>query len=116
MNESAFRPFSAILIAGVRVYRYTLSPVFYALGVRCRHEPTCSEYGADCVRKQGAWRGIWLTLGRIARCRPGGTQGYDPAPEKLQEVPWWALHRFRHPHEAARNPSNSRSEQQDKDQ
>ena len=115
MNPNAFRPFSAILIGAVGVYRYTLSPVFYALGVRCRHEPTCSQYGADCVRQQGAWRGLWLTLGRIARCRPGGTQGYDPAPEKLQEVPWWALHRFRQPYEAARNPSNSRSEPQDKD-
>ena len=90
MNEASFRPFSAILIAAVRVYQWTLSPVFYALGVRCRHEPTCSEYGADCVRKQGAWRGIWLTLGRIARCRAAcagvGSSHRGPGAETM---PWW---------------------------
>jgi uncharacterized protein len=115
MSETSFKPFSAILIAAVRVYQWTLSPVFYALGVRCRHEPTCSAYGMDCVRHQGAWRAIWLTLGRIARCRPGGSHGYDPAPEKQTNVPWWALHRFRLPREAARNTPNGQSGQQDKE-
>lgn len=115
MNEASFKPFSAILIAAVRVYQWTLSPVFYALGVRCRHEPTCSQYGADCVQRQGAWRGVWLTLGRLSRCRPGGTHGFDPAPEKLKEVPWWGINRFRVPYEPARNTPNGRSEQQDED-
>ena len=76
-------------------YKYTLSPVFYALGVRCRHEPTCSAYAADCVRDQGLWRGSWLAAGRVLRCRPGGTHGYDPAPPRSDAAPWWKVWAFR---------------------
>lgn len=84
-----------LTIGMLRVYQYTLSPVFYAFGVRCRHEPTCSHYGIHAIRAQGAWRGLWLTLGRLLRCRPGGTFGYDPAPVAPTQVPWWAVWKFR---------------------
>lgn len=82
-------------IVAIQAYRWTLSPVFYALGVRCRHEPSCSLYAMDVIRAQGLWRGGWLAAGRIARCRPGGTHGYDPAPVKQTEVPWWKIWSFR---------------------
>ncbi|MEO1038418.1 MAG: membrane protein insertion efficiency factor YidD [Pseudomonadota bacterium] len=72
-------------------YKYGLSPVFYALGVRCRHEPSCSAYAADAIAAQGLWRGFWLALGRIARCRPGGSHGFDPAPEAANASPWWRI-------------------------
>ena len=78
-------------------YKYTLSPIFYALGVRCRHEPSCSHYAADAIRAQGVWRGIFLALGRVLRCRPGGSHGFDPAPEKRREVPWWKVWALREP-------------------
>jgi putative membrane protein insertion efficiency factor len=84
-----------LMIGALRVYQLSLSPVFYALGVRCRHLPTCSAYGMDAVRAQGAWRGGWLTFGRVCRCRPGGTHGHDPAPVHRNEAPWWAVWRFR---------------------
>ncbi|MEQ8406013.1 MAG: membrane protein insertion efficiency factor YidD [Oceanicaulis sp.] len=81
-------------LALLTVYKFAISPVFYALGVRCRHEPTCSAYAADCVRGQGLWRGSWLALGRVLRCRPGGTHGYDPArPRSL--APFWKVWAFR---------------------
>ena len=86
---------SIVAIALLRVYQYSLSPVFYALGVRCRHEPTCSHYAVAAVREQGFWRGGWLTLGRLLRCRPGGTHGYDPAPECPTSVPFWKVWAFR---------------------
>ena len=79
------------------IYQHSLSPVFYALGVRCRHEPSCSNYAADCVRQQGIWRGSFLALGRGLRCRPGGTHGFDPAPEKKLDSPWWKVWAFREP-------------------
>ncbi|WP_417487553.1 membrane protein insertion efficiency factor YidD [Maricaulis sp.] len=88
-------PVSGIMLIGLRVYQLSLSPVFYALGIRCRHEPTCSHYAMDAIRAQGPWRGGWLTLGRLGRCRPGGTFGVDPAPREQNEAPWWAVWRFR---------------------
>ena len=88
-------PAGWMLIGAVRVYQYTLSPLFYALGVRCRHEPTCSHYAIDAVRAQGAWRGFWLATGRVARCRPGGSHGHDPAPDIPTDAPFWAIGRFR---------------------
>ena len=78
-------------LALLTAYKYGLSPVFYALGVRCRHEPTCSAYATDAIRAQGLWRGGWLTLGRLLRCRPGGTYGFDPAPIQANSAPWWRV-------------------------
>lgn len=46
----------------------------------CRFFPSCSEYGADAIHVHGAARGSWLTLRRLARCRPLGPSGYDPVP------------------------------------
>jgi len=87
---------SKVGLALLRAYQIGLSPIFYALGVRCRHEPSCSHYATDCVREQGLWRGSWLAFGRVCRCRPGGSWGYDPAPEPLGEVPWWRIWALRH--------------------
>ncbi|MCH8489765.1 MAG: membrane protein insertion efficiency factor YidD [Oceanicaulis sp.] len=83
----------------IGAYKVIVSPVFYALGVRCRHEPTCSSYAADVIRAQGLWRGGWLTLGRVMRCRPGGSWGVDPAPLEPNGAPWWRIWSFRSPPE-----------------
>ncbi|MCC5995122.1 MAG: membrane protein insertion efficiency factor YidD [Oceanicaulis sp.] len=79
----------------ITAYKVILSPVFYMLGARCRHEPSCSAYAADAIRAQGLWRGGWLTLGRLMRCRPGGTWGVDPAPRERNNAPWWRIWAFR---------------------
>ncbi len=75
-------------------YKVTLSPLFAVLGARCRHEPTCSEYAADCVSQHGVWAGGWMSFARLSRCRPGGSSGYDPAPEHKNNAPFWAPWRF----------------------
>ena len=69
-------PVTAVIIALVSLYRVTLGQF---TGGMCRHTPTCSQYMLDAVRKHGPWRGTWRGLCRIARCRPGGTFGHDPA-------------------------------------
>ncbi|MEM6649661.1 MAG: membrane protein insertion efficiency factor YidD [Pseudomonadota bacterium] len=64
----------------LRTYQLTLSPLFYLMGVRCRHEPTCSSYAMEAFRQHPPLKAFWLTADRLGRCRPGGTHGYDPVP------------------------------------
>lgn len=79
----------ALMKAPVYVYRYTFKPF---VGQNCRHWPTCSDYALQAIDKNGAWRGFWLMVSRIARCGPGGTHGVDPVPDIRAErrafAPW----------------------------
>lgn len=65
-----------ILIALVRVYQWTLSPI---IGRQCRFNPTCSNYFIQAVEKYGAVRGAWRGCWRILRCHPFHPGGNDPA-------------------------------------
>ena len=69
------RLLAAVLIAGVVVYKCTLSPL---LGRHCRFEPTCSTYFRAAVEKYGAVRGGLRGIARIGRCHPWHPGGYDP--------------------------------------
>ena len=69
----------------VRVYQLTFSAI---LGRNCRHLPTCSSYSIEAFERFGAWRGLWLTIARIVRCNPLGSQGYDPVPDDIGEHGW----------------------------
>lgn len=66
------------LKAPIHIYRWTLKAF---VGWHCRHLPTCSAYGLEAIDRNGPWRGLWLTVSRISRCRPWGTHGYDPVPD-----------------------------------
>ncbi|HRD76947.1 MAG TPA: membrane protein insertion efficiency factor YidD [Hyphomicrobiaceae bacterium] len=99
----------------IHVYRYTLKPL---IGYECRHLPSCSAYGLDAIERNGAWRGLWLTVSRIWRCSPWGTSGHDEAPDIRAErhllAPWrygrWtraAIARQRNCNEQARETSVS---------
>ncbi|NJM55140.1 MAG: membrane protein insertion efficiency factor YidD [Verrucomicrobiae bacterium] len=79
------------LKAPVHLYRWTLKPL---IGQQCRHMPSCSEFALDALELNGAWRGSWQILGRIIRCRPGGTHGWDPAPDVRNERRWLAPWRY----------------------
>lgn len=78
-----------LLKAPIHVYRWTLKPF---VGMECRHSPSCSEYALEAIDKNGAWRGLWLTISRLSRCRPWGTCGYDPVPDIASQrhflAPW----------------------------
>jgi uncharacterized protein len=63
------------MIGAVRGYQLVLSPW---IGNRCRHEPTCSVYAIEAIRRFGPLSGGWRSAKRIARCHPWGTWGYDP--------------------------------------
>ena len=63
------------VLAVIRVYQATVSP--YLSGA-CRHYPSCSRYAHEAVSKHGVVGGIRMTFGRLVRCRPFGSYGYDP--------------------------------------
>jgi len=63
----------------VRAYQFCVSPIIGGRAM-CRFTPTCSEYTRQAIEKYGFFRGIFMGLKRISRCRPGGGCGYDPVP------------------------------------
>jgi putative membrane protein insertion efficiency factor len=85
-------PVGWLLIAIVRVYRYSLSAF---IGRSCRHLPSCSEFTEDAIRMHGAWAGGWMGFARICRCRPGGTSGLDFVCDAVPEAArWWTPWRY----------------------
>lgn len=71
----AERALIGILIFLVRGYQLLIAP-FWIGG--CRHYPSCSAYAIEALQVHGAKRGTRMAIGRLLRCRPGGTYGYDP--------------------------------------
>jgi putative membrane protein insertion efficiency factor len=71
-------PLARFLVAAVRTYQLArigrVSP--------CRFTPTCSHYAVEAVSRHGARKGLMLTARRLGRCRPGGSFGFDPVPER----------------------------------
>ena len=66
-----------LLMLPIRFYRKFISPL---TPPSCRFVPTCSQYAIEAITKHGPFKGGWLALKRILRCRPGGGSGYDPVP------------------------------------
>lgn len=87
------------LVAGAALgalwlYQRSLSPLFYFLGARCRHAPSCSDYAADAFRMHHPWRAFWLTVSRVSRCHPFGSHGIDPVVPEARQGQWWQIWRL----------------------
>ena len=63
----------------IRGYQLAISPM---LGARCRFYPSCSCYAHTAVERFGVFRGLVLSVRRIARCHPFCEGGYDPVPDE----------------------------------
>ncbi|MBR4303407.1 MAG: membrane protein insertion efficiency factor YidD [Bacteroidaceae bacterium] len=68
---------SYLLILPIKFYRLCISPL---LPPSCRFTPTCSQYAIEAISKYGPFKGMFLAVKRLLRCRPGGGSGYDPVP------------------------------------
>ena len=77
--EIFIRPITLMFIGVVKLYQAIISPL---MPQTCRHLPTCSEYTIEALRIFGPFKGTFLSIKRIFSCRPGGSHGYDPLPEK----------------------------------
>lgn len=77
MLAQAERGLEVFVLAGVRFYQGALRPL-NPWG--CKFHPSCSHYALEAVEQHGLGRGLWLTLRRLLRCRPGVFGGYDPVP------------------------------------
>ena len=80
MNSAETRPQLAML-RSIRWYQslrpHQPSP--------CRFFPSCSEYAHEAIEIHGSWRGGWLMIKRLLRCRPFGPSGFDPVPLNIPE-------------------------------
>ncbi|MES2202377.1 MAG: membrane protein insertion efficiency factor YidD [candidate division FCPU426 bacterium] len=68
---------SKIFIFFLEFWHLILSPWMPAA---CRHEPTCSVYAAEAIRRHGLFKGIGLAFRRVSSCHPWGRHGFDPVP------------------------------------
>jgi uncharacterized protein len=61
----------------IRAYQLVFSPLIPNC---CRFVPSCSHYATEAFQRHGFWRGLGLTLARLARCHPFSQGGWDPVP------------------------------------
>lgn len=68
----------------VTIYQYTISPDKGILspilkGRVCAHEPHCSAYGKECLKRYGLFPGVSYTTERVFSCKPSNEKTYDPS-------------------------------------
>ena len=72
-----------VLISLINFYRKNISPLKKPC---CKYIPTCSLYAIQAIERFGAFKGSALALWRILRCNPFSHGGYDPVPDKKNQV------------------------------
>jgi hypothetical protein len=71
----------------ISTYQATASPLLARVGVRCRFEPTCSEYTRETIRQRGLAAGSLRGLARLVRCGPWTPPGTVDPPTRLAGAP-----------------------------
>ncbi len=69
------------VLAGIEAYQRA----FEGRPSPCRFFPTCSSYAHEAVDVHGTFRGGWLAVRRLVRCRPFGPSGFDPVPDPRKD-------------------------------
>lgn len=73
-----------LLNIGINIYQYTISPdkgifSYFLKGRVCAHEPHCSAYGKECLKRYGLFPWIAYTTERVLACKPAMEKTYDPS-------------------------------------
>ena len=71
------------MIILIRLYQHTFSLL---LGPCCRFNPSCSAYAMLSIQRFGIIDGSYLALKRVIRCHPLHAGGYDPVPERVENI------------------------------
>jgi len=77
-----FYPFTLLGITLIYIYKYTLNLI---LPSTCIYYPTCSTYTLNAIHRFGIFKGCFLGVRRIFRCRYPFQGGFDPVPDGLNE-------------------------------
>ncbi|HPZ95059.1 MAG TPA: membrane protein insertion efficiency factor YidD [Mycobacterium sp.] len=72
-----------LLVNVIEMYRHMVSPL---RPPSCRFMPTCSQYAVEALTTFGLLRGCWLTVLRLGKCGPWHRGGWDPIPDRAQDV------------------------------
>ncbi len=64
-----------VALRAVRFYKIFISPW---LAPACRFTPTCSQYIAEAIEREGLLKGGVRGAGRLLRCHPFCRGGFDP--------------------------------------
>ena len=68
------------------IFKYCISPM---LPHTCRFYPSCSTYMLLAIKEWGIFKGIWLGICRICKCRPRGKCGEDFVPLNIKgDLKW----------------------------
>jgi putative membrane protein insertion efficiency factor len=70
-----------LVVAGIRGYQRAGGPLLSSMGMRCRYQPSCSDYCIQALKRHGLGRGSLLCIRRVSSCTkkvPPGT--IDPVP------------------------------------
>ncbi|MFA7284250.1 MAG: membrane protein insertion efficiency factor YidD [Candidatus Absconditabacterales bacterium] len=77
---------SQIALFLIRLYQIILSPDkglprFWLKGKVCRHEPHCSQYALEHIKRFGFFKSILPIMDRVSNCTPGRGIIDDPVPQ-----------------------------------
>jgi putative membrane protein insertion efficiency factor len=73
---SSSSPTAKTLVKVVTGYQW----LFAGRASACRFYPSCSNYAVEAIQVHGAWRGTFMAVRRLGRCRPLGPHGVDLVP------------------------------------
>lgn len=71
------------MILVIELYRRYVSPMRLPT---CRFMPTCSQYAVEALSEYGLVKGGWLAAVRLAKCGPWHRGGWDPIPDRHNEL------------------------------
>lgn len=79
LNKALAKP----AIRFIRLYQFTLSPdkwlpSFWLKGRVCAHEPHCSKYSINVLKRYGFRPGIFYATDRVLHCTASREKTYDP--------------------------------------